>query len=618
MHVFKITEDMKKDILGKGQPLYQNAQAPRGQVEFAQSKAVITAFQAADISTLVHETAHVFRRDLSEDLLGQAAKALGVEDIKDWPREAEEAFASGFERYMREGKSPIAGLDGVFAKFKDWLTTIYKSIVGTPLEKQVSPELRDVFDQMLGKGLDPAVNVKAADWSAIAKRRPDITPDSKLTPEIATEILAELLSGVGIIGGYDANRLKDVAGGIEATSGTLPNMLAGVPRPGEPTIDAARVARKATFMEPGTSKNPIASRGVGGRTETTFGPAAAGEEFGNFIEGNNRIQPAINLLKKGYSIDEVKAKVDAAQVAYGGKNYTKFETQVMSRLLPFYKFSRGMLPFHAKQLLEKPGGSTAQTLRAMNNAQDQGELAPEYVRQTASMPVEGDSVLSKIFGAPPEGVDRYVAGLGLMNEDLFSLAPDAGSLMREFLGRSNPLIKGPLEYATNQSFFQSGPEGGRSLDDMDPLIGRLLANVTGQEDAVRLPKMLEQAAANSPVARLLTTMRTLTDKRKQSDYGGFLPERTPGPATLFNLLSGIRVTDVSPGSRDAIVRDLLNREMKDTGASVFERVSFTKEDLAKMSPTERENAIKLQALANVLARRSKERKREREKAEAQK
>jgi hypothetical protein len=618
MHVFKVTDDMKKDILGKGQPLYQGADAPRGQVAFEQSKAVITAFQSADISTLVHETAHVFRRDLPEDLLNKAAKVFNVEDPKAWPVEAEEAFASGFERYMRDGQSPTPELASVFDKFKDWLTAIYRTIMGTPLQSQVSPELRDVFDQMLGKGIDPAVNVKAADWSTIAKRRPDITPDSKLTPEIATEILAEMLYGSSAIGSHDANRLADVAGGVEATSGTLPNMLAGVPRPGAPSIDMGRVARKATFQEPGSSKNPVASRGVGGRTETTFGLAAAGEEIGNFIEGNNRIQPMINLLKKGYSLDEAKAKVDAAQVAYSGKNYTKFETQVMARLLPFYKFSRSQLPFHAKQILERPGGPNAQMLRGMNNAQDQGELAPEYVRQTASIPVEGDSVLSKIFGAPPEGVDRYVAGLGMMNEDLFSLAPDSGSLMREFLGRTNPLIKGPLEYATNQSFFQSGPEGGRSLDDMDPLMGRLISNVMGKEDAVKLPKMLEQAVSNSPVARILSTARTLTDPRKQSDYGGFMPERTPGPATLFNLLSGVRVTDVSPGSRDAIVRDLLNREMKDTGASVFERVSFTKADLAKMSPEERENAIKLQALANVLAKRAKERKREREKAEANK
>lgn len=473
-----------------------------------------------------------------------------------------------------------------------------------------------VFDKEMVDRLEKRRDVRPRNRTSTA--RPDITPDSKLTPEIATEILAEMLSGSSAIGGHDANRIRDVIGGVEATSGTLPKMLAGLPRPGEPSLDVGRAARKAAFIEPGTSFNPIASRGVGGRTDTTFGPGAAGEEIGNFVENNNRIQPMINLLKKGYSLDEAKAKVDAAQVSYANRSYTKFEQQFMARVLPFYKFSRSQLPFHARQILEKPGGATAQTLRAMNNAQDQGELAPEYVRQTASIPVESDSFLSMIFGAPPEGVDRYVAGLGLMNEDLFSLAPDTGSLMREFLGRSNPLIKGPLEFATNQSFFQSGPEGGRPLDDMDPLIGRLIANVTGQEDAVRLPKMLEQAAANSPIARLLTTLRTLTDKRKQSDYGGFMPERTPGPATLFNLLSGIRVTDVSPGSRDAIVRDLLNREMKDTGASVFERVSFTKEDLAKMSPEERENAIRLQALANVLARRSKERKREREKAEAEK
>jgi hypothetical protein len=199
-----------------------------------------------------------------------------------------------------------------------------------------------------------------------------------------------------------------------------------------------------------------------------------------------------------------------------------------------------------------------------------------------------------------------------MAEDLYSVGPGVRGTGQEFLSRLNPLVKGPLEYFTNQSFFQAGPEGGRPLDEMDPLIGRTIANLTGQKDAVKLPQILEVAAANSPISRFLTTARTLTDPRKRSTVS---PIPLPGAAAAINLLTGARVTDVSPGSKDAIVRDLLTSRMKGAGARAFERVNFTKEDLAKMSPSERETALQLQGLANVIVRRSKERAAERKKAE---
>jgi hypothetical protein len=74
----------------------------------------------------------------------------------------------------------------------------------------------------------------------------------------------------------------------------------------------------------------------------------------------------------------------------------------------------------------------------------------------------------------------------------------------------------------------------------------------------------------------------------------------------------MRVTDVSPGAKDAMLRDILNRVEKDLGASTFERVYFSKEDLRKMGPEEKTQAVKLQALSNVLAQRAKARKKERE------
>ena len=111
----------------------------------------MTLFQNADISTLVHETAHIFRRTvLDADMLEQAERALGVKDGK-WTVKNEEDFAVAFEKYLAEGKAPVKGLEAMFEAFKSWLTQIYMKLSQSPMEQDFSPELRKVFDQLFAE-----------------------------------------------------------------------------------------------------------------------------------------------------------------------------------------------------------------------------------------------------------------------------------------------------------------------------------------------------------------------------------------------------------------------------------------------------------------------------------
>ncbi|MEO1841606.1 MAG: hypothetical protein ABGY21_08955 [Pseudomonadota bacterium] len=134
-------------------------QAHRGAIEFNGAQRIIHGYKARDISTLLHETAHDFRRQLSKELSTEimdeaqaaieeltGAPALDPETGR-WTRAAEEAFAEGFERYVSEGVSPVPVLNRVFEKLKELLLDVYKSIAG--LEQEVSPDLRKVFDSML-------------------------------------------------------------------------------------------------------------------------------------------------------------------------------------------------------------------------------------------------------------------------------------------------------------------------------------------------------------------------------------------------------------------------------------------------------------------------------------
>ena len=139
--------------------------APKGYTELPAGRALqrtIRAFlnKSADVSTVIHESAHAFLEQLfdlaerpdapqrTKDTVAAALKAFGVEDRKDVTETHHEQFARAFENYVMEGKAPSAALGKAFAKFTRWLTGIYRTLAGIP-GTELSVELKPVFDAML-------------------------------------------------------------------------------------------------------------------------------------------------------------------------------------------------------------------------------------------------------------------------------------------------------------------------------------------------------------------------------------------------------------------------------------------------------------------------------------
>lgn len=135
---------------------------------------VISALTDPDISSPLHEMAHVFQRVLSVDeqrTVIEHAKRIGVQTGDKWTRETSEAFAEAFEKYLREGKSPSTKLQKIFEKFKTWINTAASKISG----RDLSPKMREIFDRMLTEGdaaFDAAAKVLPATASPTAKMRP--------------------------------------------------------------------------------------------------------------------------------------------------------------------------------------------------------------------------------------------------------------------------------------------------------------------------------------------------------------------------------------------------------------------------------------------------------------
>ena len=201
------------DLLRQGEE-----ESAKAAVQFVEdNKAILYAFEQADVSSLLHEIGHVFRRDLlrsgwqgklDSDVLvraftsknedsryfdrttqfdgGEGAgwtdltkagktrtpeemdkiqgkrsrkrkaaidkRAKGLEAQSGpatWTVKSEERFARAFEKYLATGRSPSLELDGVFKKFKSWMTEIYVKIRGSAIGRDVPKEVREVFDRML-------------------------------------------------------------------------------------------------------------------------------------------------------------------------------------------------------------------------------------------------------------------------------------------------------------------------------------------------------------------------------------------------------------------------------------------------------------------------------------
>lgn len=135
-----------------------------------EGKAIISLFEGADMSTVIHEAVgHYFIENLMrEGVLPNATEQMkkdrqtmldyaGV--TKDWDSlsqeektAAHERWAEAAETYMLEGKAPSKELQPVFNRFKKWLLAVYNAVFSDKRSKNAVPindEVRQVFDRML-------------------------------------------------------------------------------------------------------------------------------------------------------------------------------------------------------------------------------------------------------------------------------------------------------------------------------------------------------------------------------------------------------------------------------------------------------------------------------------
>ena len=136
-------------------------QDTRGQILLSDDAtgAIIRLTEAADLSTFLHESGHLFlemeKRFNQDPNIPEEAKAdgqaildwLGVDSFDDITDEHHEKWAQAFEAYLYDGNAPSSEMRPVFRRFSAWLQKIYQGL--RRLDVQLGPEIIGVFDRML-------------------------------------------------------------------------------------------------------------------------------------------------------------------------------------------------------------------------------------------------------------------------------------------------------------------------------------------------------------------------------------------------------------------------------------------------------------------------------------
>lgn len=180
------SELVKKNLQEVGGNVTKLFQGKQGSLTINKdSKNTLRLFKSANASTVVHELGHQWLEELLQDaahpeapndLLSDAKTVKDFLGVKDKvTRRQHEQFARGFERYLMEGIAPSKALANVFAKFKQWLTDIYKTV--SNLRAPINNDIRKVFDRLLN---EPDRTIIASEEAGIESTPTAISEQAKV------------------------------------------------------------------------------------------------------------------------------------------------------------------------------------------------------------------------------------------------------------------------------------------------------------------------------------------------------------------------------------------------------------------------------------------------------
>ncbi|RJO60403.1 hypothetical protein C4544_05250 [candidate division WS5 bacterium] len=173
-------------------------------------------------------------------------------------------------------------------------------------------------------------------------------------------------------------------------------------------------------------------------------PFKVGRGIGQFIEHQQKATAYVTALSQGKNIDEALRIAEAAGFDY--RALTKFESQIMRRLIPFYSFTRKNVELQIKTLGENPQRIN-QVLAFFRNvgeplSEEEKQNLPDFIKESIGVKLQDT----------PEGLKQYISSFGTPVE-AFTQLFGSNPILR-IISTMNPAIKVPIELGIGKDSFR--------------------------------------------------------------------------------------------------------------------------------------------------------------------
>jgi hypothetical protein len=294
----------------------------------------------------------------------------------------------------------------------------------------------------------------------------------------------------------------------------------------------------------------LSIRGFRGAKETKNPLLTASQKFTEYTDSVARLGGFLAMRKQGLTSSQAAERITEILVDYG--SLTDIEKGVFRNIFPWYSYNSRIGAAVAKQIMTKPGGAYAQTLRGSRVLQqsDEDTYVPEALRQQFAVRIPDD--IAPYLGIDPnqqQGGTNFIRNIDIPGFDALSLF-DPGD---QSFDPSNPIIsagnvlgsivagtganltnqmqaplRAGIEHVTGQDMFSRRPlrEATRPIDRLYKKADKFMGG-SGKQN---LPPFLRTMIELAPLPRVGSTLGGLADER--------LPMSQKIPKQLFNALSG--------------------------------------------------------------------------------
>lgn len=283
----------------------------------------------------------------------------------------------------------------------------------------------------------------------------------------------------------------------------------------------------------------------------------ASQAVNDYVDGVSRLAGQLMLMRRGIPAEEAARRVTEALIDYGG--LSSFEKGVMKKVFPWYSYMSRSGAYAVKQLMTKPGGKYAQSLRVFNRAQESDDevYIPEALRSQFALRIPPEFL--EAMGYDPTTNNTFIRDIDIPGYDVlgtFSTKPtmlgSVQNITENLVSQSNPLIQTAAELFTGEDLFSKRPLS-QANTGADKAYKYLKARTGIGDPDANLNPLLKQALRLTPGPRITPLIGQLVDPR--------LPPSQRIPKAMFNALTGVKMQTVDPAYQYGDAREMLSEQL---------------------------------------------------------